>query len=127
MTLSSILLIVPLIGLVLGNPISTKTATTAPTPACTTIVLPIKASAENTIFPPYPNSTEEGAYLKYLGSFNASALPTHTVSGTFDISATYCEPSVKVRGREATVQLLLHALASTKVLFFPFSGRLLLT
>lgn len=117
MTLPSILLLVPLVGLALANPISTKSATPAPTPACTTIILPIKASAENTIYPPYPNSTEEGASLEYLSSFNESTLPTHTVSGTYDISATYCEPSVKVQGRKGTIQLLLHALGNTKASF----------
>lgn len=105
----------------------TKPATTAPTPLCTTIVLPIKASANNTIYPPYPNSTAEGTYLQYLGSFNASTLPTHTVSGTFDISATYCEPSIKVRGREHTIQLLLHALANTKASLFFNVNRALVT
>jgi len=78
-------------------------------------MLPIKAAANNTDLPPYPESTEPGVLYKYL-AFNASALPPVFVSGTFNISALYCEPSVKVKGREGTIQLLLHGLTATKVL-----------
>jgi hypothetical protein len=52
---------------------------------------------------------------EYLGSFDPATLPTALVSGTFAISATYCEPSVKVEGREGTIQFLLHGLSATKV------------
>jgi hypothetical protein len=84
-------------------------------PTCTNITIPITASAKNLAFPPYPNSTAPGVIFQYLKSFNSSTLPATTVSGTFEISATYCEPVVKVAGREGTVQMLLHGLAATKV------------
>ena len=82
---------------------------------CKDMMLSITATANNTVLPPYPNSTDPGVVYQYLGSFNSSTLPSRTVSGTFDISVTYCEPSVKVEGREGTIQLLLHGLSATKV------------
>ncbi|PVH70668.1 hypothetical protein DL98DRAFT_436573 [Cadophora sp. DSE1049] len=36
------------------------------------------------------------------------------VSGTYQISVTYCQPTVKVPGRENTIQMLLHGVAYTK-------------
>ncbi|KAH8660715.1 hypothetical protein BGZ60DRAFT_344848, partial [Tricladium varicosporioides] len=36
------------------------------------------------------------------------------VSGTWNISVTYCEPTVNVEGRGDTIQLLLHGVAYTK-------------
>jgi hypothetical protein len=83
---------------------------------CKDLVLPIKAAANNTALPPYPDSTEPGVLYKYL-NFNASQLPPVEVSGTFNISALYCEPFVKVEGREGTIQFLLHGLSATKVIF----------
>ena len=86
-----------------------------PEAVCKDLMLSITATANNTVLPPYPNSTAPGVIYQYLSSFNSSALPSRTVSGTFDISVTYCEPSVKVEGREGTIQLLLHGLSATKV------------
>lgn len=84
-------------------------------PICRDVFLPITAAANNTVLPAYPNSTEPGVAYKYLASFNASTLPTAPVSGVFNISATYCEPSVSVEGRNGTIQVLLHGLSYTKV------------
>lgn len=108
----SSIFLVSLIGIAQSRPVSDASPATSSTPQCTTIVLPIKAAANNTVFPPFPS---DGNYGQYLGSFNASTLPKQEVTGTYDISATYCEPTVKVKGREDTVQLLLHAVGSTKV------------
>lgn len=82
---------------------------------CRDLFLPIKAAANNTVYPPYPNSTTPGVLYQYLQSFNTSTLSVAPVSGTFNISATYCEPSVKVEGREGTIQFLLHGVSATKV------------
>jgi pimeloyl-ACP methyl ester carboxylesterase len=85
-----------------------------PTPNCKELLLPIKAAANNTDFPPYPESTEPGVFYKYISSFNASTLKQVPVAGTFNISALYCEPTNKVKGRESTVQFLVHGLTGTK-------------
>jgi hypothetical protein len=82
---------------------------------CRNIVLPVEAQAQNNIFPPYPNSTAPGVMYQFLASYNASTLPSHVVHGTFKISATFCEPTVQVKGRENTIQVLLHGLSATKV------------
>ncbi|KAH6674980.1 hypothetical protein B0J14DRAFT_25506 [Halenospora varia] len=90
-----------------------KDCTTTP-PNCKDILLPISAAAENTLYPAYPNLTTSKAFLQYLGSLaNATTSPL-PVNGTWNISVTYCEPVVKVQGREDTIQLLLHGVAYTK-------------
>jgi hypothetical protein len=86
-----------------------------PQAKCTDIILPIQAQAFNSKFPPYPNSTAPGVMYQYLASYNASVLPSTLVQGTFKISATLCTPTVNVKGRENTIQVLLHGLSSTKV------------
>lgn len=89
---------------------------TDPQPICKDIKLSLTATAENFALPPYPNSTAPTAVGQYLTSFNSSTIPqNHTVSGTFSIAATYCEPANKVPSREGTIQLLLHGLGYTKV------------
>lgn len=89
---------------------------TNPQPICKDIKLSLTATAENFALPRYPDSTAPTAVGQYLTSFNASTIPqNHTVSGTFSIAATYCEPANKVPDREGTVQLLLHGLGYTKV------------
>ncbi|KAI0437884.1 hypothetical protein F4803DRAFT_570309 [Xylaria telfairii] len=86
----------------------------SPTPLCKELVFTINAAANNTALPPYPNSTEPGVLFQYLSSFNASALGTVPAAGTFNISALYCESTAKVKGREGTIQYLLHGLLSNK-------------
>src|ERR1700753_1466269 len=82
---------------------------------CQDIMLDIQAQSHNLVYPPYPNSTAPGMMYQYLASYNSSALPTTLVQGTFKISTTFCQPTVKVQGREATIQVLLHGLSATKV------------
>jgi hypothetical protein len=82
---------------------------------CRNIVLPIQAQSQNKQFPPYPNSTAPGVLYQYLASYNASTLPLKLVQGSFKISATFCGPTVQVKGRENTIQVLLHGLSATKV------------
>ena len=79
-------------------------------------MLPIHATAENAVLPTFPETTSPSAVYEYLGSLNYSSLAHNTISGVFNISATYCEPSVKVEGREGTIQVLLHGVAYTKVI-----------
>ncbi|KAE9381918.1 hypothetical protein N431DRAFT_539450 [Stipitochalara longipes BDJ] len=82
---------------------------------CKDIIIPVTATANNTLLPTYPDSTSPTAFYQYFGSLNFSKIPpfTNPVSGTFNISATYCEPTINVAGRNA-VQLLVHGVAYTK-------------
>ena len=87
----------------------------SPKPLCKELVFTINAAANNTALPPYPNSTEPGVLFQYLSSFDASALGTAPAAGTFNPIAFYGEPTTKVKGREGTIQYLLHGLLSNKV------------
>jgi hypothetical protein len=85
-------------------------------PICHDLKVHVNAEAHNFALPPYPESGTATAVGQYLSSFNASSIPQNlTVSGTFEIAATYCEPVKKVLGREKTIQLLLHGVGYTKV------------
>ncbi|KAK0369553.1 ctr copper transporter family protein [Colletotrichum limetticola] len=90
----------------------TNISCTASKPVCKELVLPITAAANNTAFPAYPTSTEPGVLFEWLGSFNASTLPNAPVEGTFNISALYCEPTVKVKGREGYATLAIDNLGN---------------
>jgi len=82
---------------------------------CREITLPINATANNAVLPSFPNATSLSAVYEFLDSINNASLASTSVSGIFNISASYCEPSIKISGRESTVQLLLHGLSYTKV------------
>jgi hypothetical protein len=85
-------------------------------PICRDLKIHVNAKAQNFALPPFPNSTNTTAVGQYLSSFNASTIPQSvSVSGTFAIAATYCQPANKVPGRENTIQLLLHGVGYTKV------------
>ena len=71
----------------------------------------------NTAFPSYPNDTSPGVFYKYLASLSTLTHETHNVSGTYNISVSYCKPTVKVEGREDSIQMLLHGVGMTKVGF----------
>ncbi|KAJ4305543.1 hypothetical protein N0V90_001074 [Kalmusia sp. IMI 367209] len=65
-------------------------------PICKELKLAIETTAQNWHFPAYPNATDKGALLSYISktlpASNFSAKPRQTVSGTFNIAATFCEP-----------------------------------
>jgi hypothetical protein len=84
-------------------------------PTCIDIILPVLAKADNFVLPVYPNDTAPGTVYKYLGGVNDSALTRAPVSGIFNISASYCTPTVHVKGREETIQMFLHGLSLDKV------------
>lgn len=84
-------------------------------PACRHVNLTVTASADNIDLPPFPNDTSPTAFGKYAQSFNVSEIGTRKIEGTFNIAATYCEPSQRVKRRENTIQFLLHGLGYTKV------------
>jgi hypothetical protein len=110
------LLILASAGLGVSKPTNISCSSNAK-PLCRDLVISVKATANNTLLPAYQNSTNPFAFYEYVGSLNSSTIRpfANTVSGTFDISATYCEPTYKVEGRNA-VQLLVHGVAYTKVL-----------
>ncbi|CAI6311531.1 unnamed protein product [Periconia digitata] len=90
-------------------------------PSCKDLTLSITASALNWDLPPYPaNATDVATLGRYLGqtvpASNFSSKPKIKVDGTWEISARYCEPSIKVKEREGeVVQLLLHGFLSNKL------------
>lgn len=89
-------------------------------PTCIEIVLPVFAKAENFVLPIYPNDTDPGTVYRCLGGFNDSTLTRTPVSGIYNISASYCTPTVNVKGREETIQMFLHGLGLDKVDQPPF-------
>ncbi|KAL5377772.1 hypothetical protein DPSP01_009552 [Paraphaeosphaeria sporulosa] len=102
------LTLLALAGTSLSKPVS------SPEPICRDIKLTVTASADNIDLPPFPNDTSPTAFGRYAQSFNVSNLDTKRVGGTFNIAATYCEPSRKIKGREHIIQFLLHGLGYTK-------------
>lgn len=86
-------------------------------PTCQELLVPVQASANNTFFPAYPNSTTPTAIYDYIRSLGSAPLKplANPVAGVFNISVRYCEPTVKVEGRQDSIQLLLHGLGYTKV------------
>jgi hypothetical protein len=100
-------------SLVAGQPCATNAS------PCTDILLSISAEATHAVLPPFPKSTAAGVALQWLQSATSNpSNATQKVSGTFNISATYCEPVIRVQGREGTIQLLLHGLSVDKVKLF---------
>jgi hypothetical protein len=91
-------------------------------PICNDIKLLIPVTAQNWDLPAYPNATDKGALLTYLTktlpSSGFAGKPKKTVSGTFNIAATYCEPANKVPERENSIQFLLHGFGYTRVSLF---------
>ncbi|PVI03081.1 alpha/beta-hydrolase [Periconia macrospinosa] len=87
-------------------------------PNCKDFMLSIEASAENWALPSYPNATDVASLARYLSqtvpASNFTSKPKIPVSGTFNISARFCEPTQKVFEREQSVQLLLHGFLSSK-------------
>lgn len=93
---------------------SLSTPTSSGKSVCKEFKFNVIAAADNIDLPPYPNDNSSTAFGKYAQSFNISTVGTKRVRGTFSIAATYCEASKKVRGREHTIQFLLHGLGYTK-------------
>jgi hypothetical protein len=116
---TQILIFLSLGGLGYSAPVN-QSCTPNPQPLCGNLLLPIEATAMNTAFPPYPNDTSAGVFYKYLASISNLTLETNYVSGKYNISVSYCKPTVKVEGRQDSIQMLLHGVSATKVRF-PFS------
>ena len=116
MNLKQLLLAIALSRLTISAP-TNSSCPSSPYPLCKDLMIAVTATANNTLLPTYPNSTSPTAFYEYFGSLKFSRTPpfTNTVSGTFNLSATYCEPTIKMEGRNA-VQLLVHGVAYTKVI-----------
>lgn len=96
--------------------VSTSTPVPAPrypSPVCTDLIVPVIATAIQTIFPPFNSITANA--LQYISTLDFASQPQDKVSGTFNISVRYCKPTVEVEGRQNTIQMLLHGAAYTKV------------
>lgn len=114
---TKVLVLSSLLGVGFSAPINQSCPEVHDDVLCQDVMLSIEATAMNTAFPPYPNSTLAGEFYGYLGSLNNLSLGTNKVSGKYNISVSYCKPAVKVEGREDTIQMLLHGVSSTKVCF----------
>jgi pimeloyl-ACP methyl ester carboxylesterase len=91
----------------------------SPEPHCTNIVLSVEACATNvvvniqgdiknrTVIENYIQGVTDGTLKLVTGS-------TQEVSGTYNISATYCRPTRDVPRLNSTVQLLVHGLTYNK-------------
>lgn len=88
-------------------------------PKCQDIKLHIDATAQNWDLPAYPETTDQGTLVTYLSQTipksGFATKPKKTVSGTYKIAATFCEPTVKVPEREKSIQFLLHGFGSGRV------------
>jgi hypothetical protein len=98
------------LSVVNSNPVP---APCSPSPVCKDLIVPVTATANQIIFPPF-NSTTANA-LHYISTLDFASQPRDTISGTFNISVRYCKPTVEVEGRQNTIQMLLHGAAYTKV------------
>jgi hypothetical protein len=98
-------------------PLNQSCAPAAPIQNCLDLFIPIEASANITEFPAYPNSTNPSEIYQYLESLGSSnvTFPEKPISGTWNMSVRYCEPTVEVESRKDTIQFLLHGFAYTKV------------
>ena len=87
-------------------------------PQCQDLTVTVTASANNAVFPavtaPKFTAAFSATFQTLLGTA-ISVYPLVPVSGTFSMSARYCEPEVKVAARTNTVQLLVHPLTETKL------------
>jgi hypothetical protein len=84
-----------------------------PQSQCKDLIVPITASGNLMVLPPFNSTTADP--LQYISGLNFSSIPHKIVSGIFNISMRYCVPSVEVEGRQNTIQMLLHGVAYTKV------------
>lgn len=87
-------------------------------PQCQDLTITVTASANNALFPPVAVAGSTAAFSATFQTLLGTAFSTYPlvpVSGTFTMSARYCEPEVKVATRVNTVQLLVHALTETKL------------
>lgn len=92
-------------------------------PKCTDFLIPVHASSSDMIpASNVPTDLTNGVVLTdYLVSQASSGLAgvlggigAVEQSGDFEMSARYCEPSVKVASRANTIQYLQHAITNTK-------------
>jgi hypothetical protein len=90
-----------LVGLTISSPIHKRQA--AP-PGCVDIIIPVTASADNTVLPVQLDTANFILLLDPL-LFN---VVSQLDSGSFNIAATYCPPAVSVPGRSNTLQVLVH-------------------
>ncbi|MCJ1331284.1 hypothetical protein MMC10_007973 [Thelotrema lepadinum] len=88
-------------------------------PYCTDFLIPVsaKAPSENLLLTAIPDLSNPTILVDFVTSHTTGLLGSllgGTVSSTFNISARYCEPANQIANRSQIVQLLVHAITSTK-------------
>jgi hypothetical protein len=94
--------VLALIGVVFSTPIEQRQAIPA---GCTNVTIPVSVYTANNLLLPLDLDT---ANFLLLANPLLANIFDQIASGSFDISATYCEPTIQVPGRENTLQILVH-------------------
>lgn len=97
---------------------------------CVNLTIPIDISARNGVFDlkvPQTN-LDATAFIQNVTqqgrNFSATALTGYaTVSGSYNISAQYCEPSQAQNGSTSTLQVLTHGIGFDKTFVHPHHLR----
>lgn len=82
-------------------------------PTCYNITIPVKVSYTNQKLSPLTDLSEQGIQ-QYLAAAAITPALYITGSGTYSISARYCEPEVQIASRKNTLQFLVHGLTYTR-------------
>jgi len=77
---------------------------------CQNITIPVSAAANNAAL---PDTLTYLTLSTLLGSLDALIFDT-LISGDFNISATYCAPTVNIPSRANTLQFLVHGITYTR-------------
>lgn len=90
----------------------------SPRPTCSEVTFTITTSSNNSVFASPPSPTNDTALWDFLASGFRGNLPTiigtRPISGTFNISGTYCLPHHHRPRSPPTLQILLHGITYSK-------------
>lgn len=81
-------------------------------PNCQNLTIPVTISSNNAHFP--ADFTPNDIVLESLLSSAGNLVFDLLIEGTFNISASYCEPEVYVQSRASTLQFLVHGAVYTR-------------
>lgn len=87
-------------------------------PKCSDLTVTVTASANNQPLPLGVDLTTPSGITAFIATLAGTPLtlfPAVPVSGTFQMSARFCEPEVVVPSRKNTVQLLVHGATENKL------------
>lgn len=84
-------------------------------PSCSEFKIPVQVNTMNFYINPNVNSTAAlNNTMQNIFSGLVNLVSNVTVSGTYNISARYCEPEFRNSSRSNTIQLLVHGITYTK-------------